>query len=284
MSTAPSLQRDPAQTITAFRIPDSRVYPPIVPAPPDRLWMDVGTQGWANRCLPLRIANANGWVVLNPAAVEVEWTGKRALDAVSIKVLDGRQTLARSMFGFGIVTFVIPYLFRTPAGINLLSRGPANHPKDAISPLEGIVETDWLPFTFTMNWQITRPGKKIRFDRDEPVALLVPVRRGETEAMMPEIRNLDSDPGLHEKYAAWLVSRQEAARKKAESNYQAQVKQGHYIRGEDHQGERAGEHQTKLIVRAFEEMEEAPPLAPALPEPAAAPDQSIFQRIARFWK
>ena len=34
--------------------------------------------------------------------------------------------------------------------------GPFNQPKDAIQPLTAIVETDWAPFTFTMNWKFTR--------------------------------------------------------------------------------------------------------------------------------
>jgi hypothetical protein len=36
-------------TIVAYRIPGWSRYPEIVPAPPDREWMDAGTKGWANR-------------------------------------------------------------------------------------------------------------------------------------------------------------------------------------------------------------------------------------------
>jgi hypothetical protein len=38
---------------------------------------------------------------------------------------------AISHFGSGILTWNVPYLFRTPPGYNLLVRGPANWPKDA---------------------------------------------------------------------------------------------------------------------------------------------------------
>ena len=245
-------------SITAYRTPESRLFPEIVPASPDRTWMDEGTRGWANRCLPLRIANANGWFILNPTAVEVQWNGSRALDGIKIKARDGEEVLAQSMFGFGIVTFVIPYLFRTPPGVNLLARGPANSPKDGISPLEGVIETDWLPFTFTMNWQITRPGMKIRFERGEPIAMLAPQRRFDTESFAPEIRNLSSNAELLEKFEAWMADRQEAQRQKRESNYQARVRQGHYIRGQDHLGDQAVEHQNKLKVKPFLEIEPAP--------------------------
>jgi hypothetical protein len=30
-----------------------------------------------------------------------------------------------------------------------------------ISPLDGIVETDWLEATFTMNWKLTRPNHTV---------------------------------------------------------------------------------------------------------------------------
>jgi hypothetical protein len=43
-----------------------------------------------------------------------------------------------------------------------------NSPKDGIAPLTGVIETDWLPYPFTMNWQMTRPGS-VRFDKDEAV-------------------------------------------------------------------------------------------------------------------
>jgi Family of unknown function (DUF6065) len=275
-------------TITAYRTPENSFYPEIVPASADRHWMDEGTRGWANRCLPLRIANANGWFVLNPAAIEVEWNGQRALDALTIKSNAGEDSLAQSMFGFGIITFVIPYLFRTPAGVNMLARGPANQPKDGIAPLEGIIETDWLPFAFTMNWQVTRPGVKIRFEQGEPIAMLTPLRRGDTESFMPEIRNLTSEPALQEKFDRWLLDRQEAARLKQESNYQAKVKQGHYIRGEDHAGARATEHQANLKVKQFVEIE------PAVVAPKAAAAKAgsgssgggggVWDKISGLWK
>ena len=65
--------------------------------------------------------------------------------------------MVSSNFGYGIVTWYLPYLFRTSPGYNLWVRGPVNSPKDGIVPLEGLVETDWAEATFTVNWKITRP-------------------------------------------------------------------------------------------------------------------------------
>ena len=49
--------------LIAYRLPDVSKYYTLRPASPDRYWMDVSTGGWANRCLPLRIANQNGWEI-----------------------------------------------------------------------------------------------------------------------------------------------------------------------------------------------------------------------------
>jgi hypothetical protein len=49
--------------------------PAIVPAPVERSWMDRTNNGFAYRCLPLNIANAHGWLILNPVAFVAEWNG-----------------------------------------------------------------------------------------------------------------------------------------------------------------------------------------------------------------
>ena len=64
----------------------------------------------------------------------------------------------KSHFSHGIITFHPGYLFRTPEGWSMWAGGAPNHVKDGIQPLAGLVETDWLPFPFTMNWVFTRPG------------------------------------------------------------------------------------------------------------------------------
>ena len=137
--------------LIAYRIPGYSAYPAVVPAPAERVWIDDGTKGWANRCLPLRIANQGGWMVINNVDIEVVWNGQTSLNALKISEAEGSAEVAASMFGYGILTFMIPYLFRTPPGFNLMARGPANLPRDGASPLEGITETDWLPYIFTMN-------------------------------------------------------------------------------------------------------------------------------------
>ena len=179
------------------------------PAPASRAWMDRIPDRHAYRCLPLNIANGHGWEIGAPCAFEVEWDGgPRALD-LKVRALDGYQHLDRyvsSHFASGIVTFHLTYLFRTEPGWNLFAAGPTNSPKDGITALSGVIETDWLPYPFTMNWQMTRPGK-VRFDKDETFVMLFPVAAGGVIDTEPEIRNLDDDPALREQMMTWKARR-----------------------------------------------------------------------------
>ena len=70
------------------------------------------------------------------------------------------RAVCYSHFGYGLLTFQLPYLFRTPPGYNLLVRGPANCPKDG-AWLDGLVGTDWSPARFFMTWQITRANEGV---------------------------------------------------------------------------------------------------------------------------
>src|SRR5712692_9353169 len=72
----------------------------IVPASGDRDWMEATKNGWANRCLPLRVANQAGWLVLNDCEFEATWTGQPQLDSIKFKFRDGKKSIfVSSMFG-----------------------------------------------------------------------------------------------------------------------------------------------------------------------------------------
>jgi hypothetical protein len=123
----------------------------IRPAPVERDWMEATNQRFAYRCLPLNIANAYGWEVLCNASFLAMWTGGSTIDAIVIEPEPGTIAPAVSHFGHGILTFHLPCLFRTEPGAELMVQGPINRPKDGIAALSGIIETDWSPYSFTMN-------------------------------------------------------------------------------------------------------------------------------------
>jgi hypothetical protein len=213
--------------------------------------MDATNESFAYRCLPLTIANSMGWELLLPARVAAKWNGGPALTDLEVEVDDGEwgdQRLASSHFGSGILTFQTNYLFQTDPGIGLWVRGAPNEPKDGIAPLDGIVETDWLPFTFTMNWAFTRPGR-IVFEAGETFCFLTPISYRALEAVTPEIRPLAATPELAAQYAAWAEGRREFNTRLAadEPAAAAQRWQKWYTRGETALGGRAPErHLTKL--------------------------------------
>src|SRR6476620_12624497 len=78
------LNETSSEILNIYRVPSESGYPSIVPASPEREWMNVGTAGWANRCIPLRIANQAGWCILNDAEFEVVWSGKPQVAALQI--------------------------------------------------------------------------------------------------------------------------------------------------------------------------------------------------------
>lgn len=262
----------------------------LVTAPHGRDWMDTTYDRSAYRCLPLLIANQAGWLILNPATVRVKWDGGPNLDAIELQrwqpathpqvlaaaaaavggmipsIGDGQASrdihgapavpdsnFPMSHFGVGIITWTLPFLFRTPPGYNLLVRGPANQVKDGVAPLEGIVETDWSPSTFTMNWRMTRPDTWVTFAKGEPICMIVPQRRGELEEFTPEILPIGADPALDAANARWCESRGQfnTDRKQPGSVAAKAGWEKHYFQGTAPDGLVAPEHQTRLRLRPF---------------------------------
>ncbi len=226
---------------------------PIVPADKMRDWMDKTNAHFAYRCLPLLMANQAGWFLLNTTPVQLTWNGKDGPKAIKVEYLEPPEfERVISHFGAGVVTWRIPYLFRTPPGYNLLVRGPANLPKDGIYALDGLVETDWSTATFTMNWRFTRPNTPVVFERDEPFAMLVPQRRGELEAFTPVIDNVQDHEQLNEQFEAWRDSRSDFL-DQLDPKAVNKPWQKNYFQGSLPGGNTAPEHQLKLEIRPFTE-------------------------------
>jgi hypothetical protein len=235
--------------------PTSGERPNIIPAPLQRDWMDATEDGFAYRCLPLNIANAHGWFILNTVAFVAQWDGGNLLDSIVIRPVDREKgnLLGLSHFGFGVLTFHINGLFRTEPGFDLFVTGPSNSLKDGIQPLTGVVETDWSPFTFTMNWRFTRKLTPVAFERDEPICMIYPIARGVIESVEPEFRSLEQDPKIRQSYLDWSARRLAFNADLAqESSKAAQEKwQKEYFRGFSIQGGSAPEHRTKIRAKPF---------------------------------
>jgi Family of unknown function (DUF6065) len=217
--------------LTCYRL--GPTSPELTPAKAERDWMDMTSERYAYRCIPLSMANASGWEIALPYAFEAAWYGGDGLDTIQFKASDARiRHQVSSHFGFGVMTFHTGWLFRTPPGWAVWTRGAPNMVKDGIVALDGLVETDWLPFPFTMNWKFTRPGV-IRFEADEPFCFITLAPHGLIDAVQPKLASLDDDPALKAAYEGWTASRADFGKRLAEREESAvaQKWQRTYVQG-----------------------------------------------------
>jgi len=225
----------------------------IEPAMRTREWMDNIPNGFVYRCLPMTIANQLGWVIPCPVDFDVVWDGGNSLESTKINLPKGKEfwrSFILSHFGYGIITFSIPYLFRTPPGYGLIVRGATNYFKHGVSPLDGYVETDWIESTFTMNWKITEPNSSVQFKKGDPICMILPYKIADLENFETKYEMLSNNPELKEAFDRWSVNRGEFLKRK---DIQANEWQKDYFKGVNMKGERQNSHLTKLKLRSFEE-------------------------------
>ena len=230
--------------------------PLIRPAEASRPWMDATPEAFAYRCLPLNIANAHGWEILTPIGFEAYWRGGAATADVIIRPDAGMPAGSApvSLFGQGTFTIHIQALFRTPPGWNLLVGGSPNSAKEGVAPLSGVIETDWSPYTFTMNWRFLRRNHWVRFEAGEPICFFQPTQRDALERMNPKFVALKDDPEAARQFAEWSQSRNafQAAVAQQPPAVAADQWQKRYYRGLDMDDQPGvADHRAKLRLKPF---------------------------------
>lgn len=280
-------------------------YGPMAPeiraAPADRAWMDAFQDRHAYRCLPLAISNTFGWELLSPCDLVIEWNGGMAIGDLTVAAADGYELLnhfAASNFSRGIVTMHAGYIFRTEPGWSLYACGPLNRPIDGMSPLTGVIETDWLPYPFTMNWQMTRPGK-VELAKGEPFLHVFPIRQDALEEVRFEIADISAEEGLKERQDAFAARRGELMEKqKAPQDGAKPAAWGReYFRGQLADGFAAPRHTHKMRLDEPIDLRRAPKkipvaaatslTAPTREEPKVPadtlPEGLITTRVTGWW-
>jgi len=237
--------------ITAYQVIENPLA--LRPAQRARNWIEDLPDRFAYRCLPLAIANQVGWEILNPVAFTASWNGRNGLDAIRIRFHGEPNELVGSHFGHGVLTFTPGYLFRTTKSHNLYVKGPANQPKDGIVALEGLIETDWAPFSFTMNWQFTRKRLKVTFEEGEPICSILPYPRHYAQKFEPAIRNVNENPKLYQQYISWREERLKFNEELKVKGSDAANKgwQRTYMKGQNQTGNTFAGHQTKIQMKNF---------------------------------
>lgn len=236
------------------------IAPEIVPGRSQREWMDAFPNHHPYRCLPLTMANSSGWEILCPMDIKIEWNGGPRKEDITFSTTGDPAAIASfadSHFTRGIVTFHTGHLFRTPPGWGVWATGAPNWPKDGISPLTGLVETDWLPFPFTMNWAMTRPGSVI-FSKGEPFCFITLMEHKNLDKIEPERKLMSTNPALVEEYHAWVTSRADFIERLAAKEHKAVKEQWqrHYMKGEKVTGDKADDHLTRRRLKPPKDIEE----------------------------
>ena len=251
--------------------------PEVRPARAKRRWMDDFQDRHAYRCLPLSIANSFGWEVLCPIPVEIRWNGGMTVDdiqVIGLKELPGGGPVdhfCRSNFSRGIVTFHLDYVIQTEPDWHIMATGPFNDPKPTAAPLTGIIESDWLPYPFTMNWQLLQPGVT-RFEEGEPFCFFLPVPKRVLPNTELQIHRLADDPELEGCHNQFRETRNEfmARINAGDPDAIKEAWQRHYFVGRHPDGVLAPEHLNKL--RLSEPVDVRAPRE-AAPSPAEPPTQ-----------
>jgi len=212
----------PQGKIHACLMPDA---PPnaaqlIRPCRPGSPWMDRTPGKYAYRCTPLSAANTMGWELLNPVTCECLWNGLTPESQLVVYNESESRFAASSHFGSGMVTWHLPFVFRTPPGFGMVVTGPANHDKCGAVPAEAFVRTDWLPFPFTMNWRLTTPRTPVRFEQGEAICRIYPYPVSLLNEMEIELHRLEETPQFAQAMMAWGERRKSDYEKREELEQQ----------------------------------------------------------------
>lgn len=226
---------DKPNSITVYRTQTNKPIPgwEFHAASPKREWMDEYTHMY--RCLPMTIANQNGWVIEAPCDIQAVWFGGQDTRSMHFW-LDSKFNIpnpwVKCHFVGGVITFEFDFVIRTNPGVNLLVRGAPNFFVDGAHPLEGVVETDWLNYSFTMNWRMTTPNKVVVFKKGDPICFIQPIPHNYAETFSMDIDFLENNKELQEKFDAYHTSRDEFMQKR-KSGAEKEVWQKHYFNGRD---------------------------------------------------
>lgn len=202
----------------------------VEPASLERDWMEISHDKFAYRCLPLNIANQHGWAVYPNDDVIVKWNGGISIQDIQFL---SHGKVAASVFGYGILTFHLDFLVRTPPEYNLFITGAPNHFVRGIQPLTGIFESNWAPYSFTMNWKIDKgyANKNIIFTPEDPICFFFPIQKDYIEDFeLTESKFEDQEKEYQDEYNLFYESRRSFI-DKGEGGWQKNYFQGKFPSG-----------------------------------------------------
>jgi hypothetical protein len=135
------------------------------------------------RCLPLTIGNQYGFLIKSGFDFSVFWDGSPDPQGVKIELQEHPKNLVglwpslTPHFGQGILTVNIPFMLRTPPGINLMTINPPNYVIPNVTVMTGVVETDNLRRDFSLNLKLQMPDVKTFIPKGSALAAVLPIPR-----------------------------------------------------------------------------------------------------------
>jgi hypothetical protein len=136
------------------------------------------------KCLPLSIGNMQGFSVSLPFELNLIWNGGLDNDSIHFnfleqdkEIIEDCEVYVSSHFGNGIFTVNLPFIIKTPSEVNIMTTSPPNYPLPGLSPLCGVVETDNLKYTFSLNIKVDIPNVWIKILPNSPIIGILPIPR-----------------------------------------------------------------------------------------------------------
>jgi hypothetical protein len=199
------------------------------------------------RCLPLTIGNQYGYVIKCQYDFSIIWNGGNTTDDLVFEVYETAETLNKkypridSHFGHGIATIDLPFTLRTPPNVNLMTINPPNTILPNITVMTGVVESDNLRRSFTINLKVQVPNMKVFIPAGTPIAGILPIPRyyGD-EFKLVNARDIFSEELVDEE----VQSIADALIKRTEIEFSSKNRVGQdYLKGRDVYGNLFPDHQ-----------------------------------------
>ena len=197
------------------------------------------------RCLPLTVGNQYGFIIKSEYDFSFEWDGGYSPDSLKVysENSEGLFPEIKSHFGSGIVTINLPFVLRTPSGINLLTMNPPNIIIPNVTVMTGVVEADNLRHDFTINLRVQTPNIRTFIPKGTPIAGLIPIPRYFVENF-----NLVNAEDIFDEQTI----EEERFAKSHFSEYKREMNtglNGHYKHGTDIYGNKFSDHQGPTLKK-----------------------------------
>jgi len=238
----------PNKTMALFDFSDGRASSLIKKPNKKRDWFSPNFY----HCLPIAIANQYGFEIVTAYSFNIFWNGGEAAADTNISPIITEEDLdiflvqtVVSHFDHGIVSIYSSFIPRTPPGVNLLVTAPINTILPNITPLTGIVESDNIRTSFTVNLKVNQPNVLIHIPKGTPIATLIPIPRYFGDKFeLKDGKEIFGEELFREEEEVYLL---QTKRRTIENNKSANGEQKHkdkdYFVGRDYYGNKFLDHQ-----------------------------------------